>query len=339
MAKATKLPSGSWRVKVYMGKKDGKNVYASVTAATKKEAEYKAARLSLTKRHGEDPSFLNAAERYIDSKSKTLSPNTLRGYNVCLKRLEDLYSVRLSRISSEMVQRIINKMDLSPKTIKNTYGFFTAVIEMFDPDLKYHVTLPERQPKQSRIPTDNEVIALVNAANEELSVAIQLAAYGSLRSGEVCALFPDCVFDDHITIKRVYAKLDKEWILKDSPKTKAGYRDIPLPGPVIARIRALKTKDGQLFHYRPQSLYDAFRRLTRRLDMYPYRFHDLRHYFATMCHAKNIPDKYIAKLGGWEDIGTLQRIYQHTMPEKMDDVVDILNKSFFEKYSTEYSTK
>ena len=44
MAKAKKLPSGSWRVRVYDGKgADGKDRYKSFTAATKREAEFLAA--------------------------------------------------------------------------------------------------------------------------------------------------------------------------------------------------------------------------------------------------------------------------------------------------------
>ena len=40
MAEPKKLPSGSWRVRVFIGKnKDGKKMYKSITAPTKKEAK------------------------------------------------------------------------------------------------------------------------------------------------------------------------------------------------------------------------------------------------------------------------------------------------------------
>ena len=49
--KAKKLPSGRWRCQVYLGKdKNGKNIYKSVTADTRKEAEYLAAEMQLTKK-------------------------------------------------------------------------------------------------------------------------------------------------------------------------------------------------------------------------------------------------------------------------------------------------
>ena len=42
MARAKKLPSGSWRVQVYTGMVDGKRKYISITAPTEREANYAA---------------------------------------------------------------------------------------------------------------------------------------------------------------------------------------------------------------------------------------------------------------------------------------------------------
>ena len=53
--KAKKLPSGNWRVRLYVGKEDGKPKYKSFTASTKKEAEFAAAQYGQQKRHEADP--------------------------------------------------------------------------------------------------------------------------------------------------------------------------------------------------------------------------------------------------------------------------------------------
>lgn len=51
MAKAKKLPSGSWRCQVYdYTDFKGKRYYESFTAETKKEAEYLAAEFALNKK-------------------------------------------------------------------------------------------------------------------------------------------------------------------------------------------------------------------------------------------------------------------------------------------------
>ena len=51
MAKAEKLKSGNWRAKAYMGTdENGKKIFQSFTAATKKEAEYLAAEAIVKKK-------------------------------------------------------------------------------------------------------------------------------------------------------------------------------------------------------------------------------------------------------------------------------------------------
>ncbi len=82
MAKAKKLPSGNWRCLVYIGKdQDGKRKYESVTAPTKKEAEYKAAEIRLhCESHNtrtENLTLSEGIDKYIASKENILSPSTI----------------------------------------------------------------------------------------------------------------------------------------------------------------------------------------------------------------------------------------------------------------------
>ena len=201
---------------------------------------------------------------------------------------------------------------------------------MYAPDVILSVTLPEKIAPDVRIPTKEEVKMLIdNAASEEMALAIQLAAFGSLRSGEVCGLKSDCIYKDHIRIKRSLA-LDEngKYIIKNSPKTYAGFRDVPLPDDIITKLKEL-SNDGSVFHYTPNSLNSAFRRLTKKCKLYPYKFHSLRHFFASYCHAKGIPDQYIMQIGGWDDVGTLTKIYQHTMDDEMEHTSNII-RGFFD---------
>lgn len=336
MPTARKLTSGTWRVRVYIGKKDGKSITKSFTGPTKKDAERKASTFLAITKHS-DMIFSEAAEKYIEAKSNVLSPNTIRTYKLHASRLSMLDNVRVSHLDSEKAQRAVDQISrrLAPKTVASCYGFLTAVLAMFEPGAALRVTLPERVKKETPIPTDEEVdLMIMEAPSSDLKIAIQLAAFGSLRSGEVCALSSDMVQKNHIHIGRTYALDDNQnWIIKQSPKTAAGNRDIPLPGPLMAQIRASNYEDGRIIKYTPSSLHDAFRRLTKRLKIYPYKFHSLRHYFATMLHSQGIPDKVIAKLGGWEDVSTLQKIYQHATADRMEEASKILNDLFADRVS------
>ena len=337
MPTAKRLPSGTWRVRVYVGKKDGKTITQSFTGPSKKDAERKAATFLAVSKHNE-LTFGEAAEKYIEAKANVLSPNTVRTYRLHRTRLSSLDDVRLSRLDSEKAQRAVDQLSrsLAPKTVASTYGFLTAVLSMFEPAAVLRVTLPERQKKETPIPSDEEVDLMIREApSEDLRLAIQLAAFGSLRSGEACALSRDMVFDNHIRVSRTYAMDERhDWIIKQSAKTSAGNRDVPLPSTLMDSIRASVHEDGRIIKYTPSSLHDAFRRLTKRLKLYPYKFHSLRHYFASMLHAKGVPDKVIAKLGGWEDVSTLQRIYQHATADKLEEAGQILNDLFANRVSS-----
>lgn len=331
MPTAKKLPSGTWRVRVYTGKENGKSVFKSFTAATKREAERKASNYTIVVKHSE-LTFQDAAERYIEAKENVLSPNTIRGYKTVYKRLRPMYNIKMSRLDSERVQVVINQMSttLSPKTIRNTMGFITAVTKMFQPDISLSVTLPEPEHKETKIPTEDQVKQMIQRAkSDDLKIAIQLAAFCSLRSGEACALQKDMVKKDHIRVSRTLVQTDSgAWEIKQSPKTQAGFRDIPVPAALMAQIRASNYPDDRIIKYTPTSLRSALNRLTKSLGFPQYKYHSLRHYFATSCHSRGIPDKVIAKLGGWEDVGTLQKIYQHATPAKLEEAADIINSLY-----------
>ena len=123
MATARKLPSGSWRVRVYAGKgTDGKPLYKSFTAATKKEAEFLAAKYATDKK-AEVRSGMTLAEaytKYIVSKSNVISPTTLREYTHAKDRdFQELMNLKLSQITQENVQNAVNRMAMScsPKSV------------------------------------------------------------------------------------------------------------------------------------------------------------------------------------------------------------------------------
>lgn len=49
--------------------------------------------------------------------------------------------------------------------------------------------------------------------------------------------------------------------------------------------------------------------------MQHFRFHDLRHYSASIMHTIGIPDVYIMERGGWSSDSTLKQIYHGSMDD------------------------
>ena len=112
MAKAKKLPSGSWRVQVYAGEENGKRKYRSFTAPTRKEAEFQAAQYALERKERENGNITvkEAIDRYIKSKEPVLSPSTIRGYRIIYRNnLKSLMDVRLGGLTAEKIQQAISE--------------------------------------------------------------------------------------------------------------------------------------------------------------------------------------------------------------------------------------
>ena len=74
---------------------------------------------------------------------------------------------------------------------------------------------------------------------------------------------------------------------------------------------------------------DRFANLLKKAGLKHFRFHDLRHYSASILHAMGIPDKYIMERGGWSTSSTLKTVYQHTMRGKNKEINNKIN-SYFE---------
>lgn len=325
MAKAKKLASGSWRVQVFShyetvnGAK--KPRYRSFTASTKAEAEMMASSFANDKKRYSraDLTVSEAVEKYIQAKEGVLSPATIRTYEQISKtHLTTIGPVMIDTLSSADLQNWVSKLSasLSAKTVKNVYGLVISAVSLYT-DKSFRVTLPQRQPRQYSIPTDKDVALLISEARPDLKLAITLASVGTLRRGEICALkYKDVLYDFGGIYVHSDMVLDKNrnWIHKDMPKTSDSVRKVELPRKVIDMIGTGDPED-YVVPSTPAAISDAFARLRNRLGM-ECRFHDLRHYAASILHAIGVPDQYIMERGGWSTDGTLKAIYRNTLSDK-----------------------
>ena len=63
-----------------------------------------------------------------------------------------------------------------------------------------------------------------------------------------------------------------------------------------------------------------------------FRFHDLRHYTASVLLALGVPDKYAMEVMGHATNATLKQIYQHTMDDKRRETAEKM-VSYFHRLS------
>lgn len=332
MAKAKKLPSGQWRTLVYSHTDEqGKRKYESFTADTRKESEYLAAEFALNKKSKPrcQLTFKEARLKYIESKNHILSPSSINGYmqmNTYFTMIDDL---RLAKIDQELIQKWANEFSKThaPKTVRNAHGLISSVLREYQPEMQLQTTLPQKIKPTYYVPSDSEISKLIDYLKDndtEMLKAVYLAAFGTLRRSEICALTSTDISGNTVHVNKAKVKnISREFEVKTT-KTVSSDRFICLPDFVIA----LLPEDGEVVSLTPDAITHRFKKTLDKLELHPFRFHDLRHYSASIMHAIGIPDQYIMSRGGWSSDSVLKQVYRGTLDEYSRHFTDLTNNYF-----------
>lgn len=318
MPKAKKLPSGAWNCSVYSHTENGKRVYASFTAQTKSEAELKAAEFKANKKHQRyvDITVAEALSRYVESKAGVLSPGTYAEYKrAAAHDYDDIKNRRIKALTSEDLQLYVTKLTqkgLSEKSIRNNMALLRSSLALFCPDINYRITLPPKRINRPVSPSDEAVRALLENSKGNLHKAILLGMRG-MRRGEICALNYEDIVDGvaHIHADMIRGS-EGEWMIKETPKTAGSDRYIRVPD--------LGSGTGRVVTCSPGCITNQFADLKKKLGI-DFRFHDLRHYFASTAAVLQIPDIYTADFGGWSRAGNapvMKAVYQNNIKSMSD---------------------
>lgn len=324
MATAKKLPSGSWRVRVFSHYevKNGKKIkrYESFTSkdksrAGKAEAERKALewvyKRSVRQR---DVTILDAVNSYIEVRKGTVSPSTIRAYTSYKKHhLDDIGMMSINDLDMSRLQEWVSDMSktLKPKTVNEIVSMVQSAYRE-KTGKNFTLTLPKEYPPDLHTPTDDEITALLDKMPDDLKICLALAAFCSLRNGEICALTSDDILEDSIVVSKIMVRdITGDWIIK-LPKEPDSVRTVPVPDSIM---ELLKGRQGKIVPYNPDKLSKKFGKAVN----HAFRLHDCRHYYASIAHYLGIPNAYIMVNGGWKTESMMVRVYREALADKIKE--------------------
>lgn len=355
MATAKKLPSGAYRTratKVVNGKKITKSFTVHPkecmgdTKKAKKLSELKADEWQLSTEHTDiyGMTVKQAIEGYISDKERVLSPSTIRGYRLILDVFKPLWNISIYDIETPQIQRLVNEWAyiLKTKTIKNRITMLLSVLDYQGVDKRFKIRYPQGNSKKVTTPDVNDVQMFIDNAKEDFKPIIYLAAFGSLRRGEIAGLKEKDISRDMCTITINGVKVlnsDKEWIYKPFPKTEDSVRTIQLPKEMIDCIPVKDNSKDFVFTLTPAAMTDRFKRLADKLQL-PYTLHSMRHFAASFRTDLGIPKKYVQEVGGWIDNSkVLDRVYDNVMESSRRKYTKMANKYIVETFFQDKEAK
>lgn len=348
MAKASKLSSGAWRVqatKVINGKKIKKSFsvhpkeFGGDWRKAKSQAELLAREWQLEASDASDCELTieKILKDYILDRSKILSPRTIYDYNRLVPYFDKIKDIYMDDLKTSHIQTLVNEwaVSVTAKTIQNRLSLILSALDYAGCDRKFKIRMPQKRPKKILSPDIQDIYRLLDNATEEFKPIIALAAFGSLRRGEIAALKESDISWDMRTIF-VHADMvqtENGFFYKDIPKTSGSVRVIDLSPETMSLLPRHEDPDAYVFGLNPTQIGKRYSKLRKACGI-DSTFHSLRHFAASYRSDIGIPRKYIEEVGGWVNESViLQRTYDNTLESSRRKYVQMSNDFIKENFA------
>lgn len=324
-----KNDKGKWETLVYIGKdpKSGKKKYRHLWADSKPELVQKLRQSQEETPRTADAASLTVREainQYIDRRKSELSPSTLADYKKHSRSsFTELLDLKIGKLSDEICQAAIDAYSktASPKTVLNRWNLLYAAVREAKHNFKAHVRLPSVKRKRLDMPDTEALLRLFQTIESTpLEIPVLLASSCGLRRSEICALD----FAEDIDYDKSLIHIDKALVLGPdntysikSTKTTAGERTIPCPKWILDKLAEARDNPHYL-KYAPNTITSKFTPIARQCGV-NCTFHGLRHYYASVMSALNIPEQYAMERMGHATNFMLKR-YQEYIKSKEAEV-------------------
>lgn len=339
MAEPKKLPSGNWRIRICYTDEKGKQQRKSFTAESKREANHMADQFLTERKHNKklvNKTLKEISEKYIENRSNVLSPTTINGYKSILRNFpKDILETRLGLLAHEDYQAAINEYSInrSPKTVKSAHQFLNKVLCDNHIYISENTRLLGKTKTETKIPSTEEVEQFLNdisGTTTELPVAFSV--FLGLRRSETFGLkWKDIDYNTkEITINKARVRNENGFYVEKNTKSFAGNRMLSIPDVLFDMLPQKGNDNDYIIEGSLTAIYSLYNRQRKKYN-FPYNFHSLRHYFASIMLIAGVPNKYAMERMGHSTDGMLKNVYQHTFKNKQKEYDVLLNDMFSNK--------
>lgn len=373
MAKYKKRPDGRYATSTIVGYDDNgkpkrKTLYGrTIMELDKKVAEFKSLQNKGIIINDEGMTVEQWGKKWLELYKSAKEYNTYTMYQNALNKhiIPQLGDIRLNALKSHHIQELLNDIiqkghhrtaEIVKLTIKQIIQ--QAIInEYIYKDVSLKVSLPQSKKKEKRaLTTEEKLLIEKSKLTQKERVFVDLLYYTGVRRGEVLALtVKDIDFINRkLTINKNLVLKDSQSDIKNSPKTDAGNRLIPLPTKLLSELKEYLANVSSIYLFTKQNgelmTKSSFRRFWDNIldkmniaaggdkfsrsetairlvskDITPHIF---RHTYATNLYYAGIDVKIAQRLLGHSNIQITLEIYTHLDNSNISTASDILNNYF-----------
>ena len=205
----------------------------------------------------ENPTVKEYCEKWLEMKSATVKPQTLRGYRLTLQKyvitpIGDMYIDEVTLDDLKLMMVPVSKMSSSVYSTVNMLVkciFYSAEANQlidYNPSAALSPKGGKSKNKKDAL-SDEQVNVLLNTIKGlPPYVFVMIGLYAGLRREETLGLKWDCVFLDastpYITVRRAWRSVNNRPVVSEELKTPAAKRDIPIPKCLVDCLKEAKTK-------------------------------------------------------------------------------------------------
>ena len=293
-------------------------------------------------------------------KGDSIRPNTIRNYKERFtNNIRDcIGNMVLSDVKPMHCQNVLNQMkdDYKTSTIYQTrITLFCMFADAVENDVIYKNPVTKavkynigKEPKKVRALTVDEQKKFLEVAKKSSNYnQFAFILQTGLRTGELIGLkWSDIDFDKkvmHIQRSMEYRYSVGEW-RSGEPKSKAGYRDVPLTEEAIAilknqkeKLKSIKVINMQFKDFvflcrkgepTKNSAYDTtLFKLCDKAEIDRFSMHVLRHTMATRCIEGGMRPKTLQVILGHSNVGITMNLYVHVTEEEKVKEVERIEKA------------
>ena len=284
--------------------------------------------------------FEEIAYEWLQLKKNKIKESTYYNYLYCIRKylMNELSNLTLNQLKQYDFNKLVEEKQeqLSAKTVKDIICILKAILNYIDIQYDCNIRIKTiTSPKEDREPLiilndreRNRIERYCIKENTLESIGILICLYTGLRIGEICALrWKDIELDKkelHVrhTLQRVYnIHTGKTEVIIGNPKTLSSKRVIPISNKLHKILKAIKKRynkeefllTGEIDRFiEPRCYRNIFSSVLKKCKIKKYKFHILRHTFATKCIDIGMDVKTLSEILGHSNVEITLNKYVHS---------------------------